>query len=71
MTPSEPEPPWAAVHRAAVAARQMSYTDPATGYRVFTELAHRVRGSCCGSACRHCPFDHENVPVELLKRQGS
>jgi hypothetical protein len=28
---------------------------------VFTELYHRSRGSCCGSGCRHCPFDHLNV----------
>ena len=33
----------------------------ATGYKVFTVLAHEKRGKCCGSACRHCPFDHENV----------
>jgi hypothetical protein len=29
---------------------------------VFTELYHRARGTCCGSACRHCPYDHVNVP---------
>lgn len=29
---------------------------------VFTELYHRARGSCCGSACRHCPYDQVNVP---------
>ena len=29
---------------------------------VFTELYHRARGFCCGSACRHCPYDHVNVP---------
>ena len=29
---------------------------------IFTEAYHRARGSCCGSGCRHCPFDHENVP---------
>ena len=31
------------------------------GLMVFTERYHRSRGSCCGSACRHCPFDHVNV----------
>uniref|UniRef100_A0A673LR00 Uncharacterized protein n=1 Tax=Sinocyclocheilus rhinocerous TaxID=307959 RepID=A0A673LR00_9TELE len=29
--------------------------DPITGYSVFTEFAHRKRGRCCGSACRHDP----------------
>jgi Family of unknown function (DUF5522) len=31
-------------------------------YMVFTETWHLKRGYCCGSACRHCPFGHENVP---------
>ena len=31
-------------------------------YMVFTEAWHLKRGYCCGSACRHCPYDHENVP---------
>ncbi|MEZ5044654.1 MAG: cysteine-rich CWC family protein [Saprospiraceae bacterium] len=28
---------------------------------VFTEWFHLKRGHCCGSACRHCPYDHVNV----------
>jgi len=32
------------------------------GCVVFTAAYHLKRGSCCGNACRHCPFDHENVP---------
>lgn len=31
------------------------------GFMVFTEAYHSARGRCCGNACRHCPFDHENV----------
>jgi hypothetical protein len=31
-------------------------------YMVFTEAWHLKRGYCCGSACRHCPFGHGNVP---------
>jgi hypothetical protein len=31
-------------------------------YMVFTAAWHLKRGYCCGSACRHCPFNHENVP---------
>ena len=31
------------------------------GYMVFTEAYHLARGACCGNACRHCPFEHENV----------
>ncbi len=40
---------------------QYKYKDPATGYAVMTEHAHRARGTCCGNACRHCPFAHVNV----------
>jgi hypothetical protein len=31
-------------------------------YMVFTAAWHLKRGYCCGSACRHCPYGHENVP---------
>jgi hypothetical protein len=31
-------------------------------YMVFTEAWHLKRGYCCGSACHHCPYNHENVP---------
>jgi hypothetical protein len=24
---------------------------------VFTRLYHLKRGYCCGSGCRHCPYD--------------
>jgi len=24
---------------------------------VFTAAYHLKRGSCCGSGCRHCPYD--------------
>jgi hypothetical protein len=30
-------------------------------YVVFTAAHHLRRGSCCGSGCRHCPFE----PVAL------
>jgi hypothetical protein len=56
---------WRPVHRDAVARGLRHYVDPATGYRVMTELCHRDRGTCCGSGCRHCPYDHAKVPPEL------
>tara|TARA_B110000967_G_C18475952_1_gene359746 strand:- start:3 stop:167 length:165 start_codon:yes stop_codon:yes gene_type:complete len=31
------------------------------GLMVLTERFHLVRGNCCGNACRHCPYNHENV----------
>lgn len=57
-----PIPPDAVVaHAAAVARRSQTYEDPATGYTVFTELAHRARGGCCGRQCRHCCYGWRNV----------
>ncbi|MBT8326992.1 MAG: hypothetical protein KJP21_04670 [Bacteroidia bacterium] len=32
------------------------------GMLVFTEAYHLKRGECCGSACKHCPYEHKNVP---------
>jgi len=57
----DPRPAYDALHEAACARGERSYIDPATEYLVFTRLAHLDRGTCCGSACRHCPYDHENV----------
>jgi len=51
-----------AIHKAACAAGQRTYRDPLTGYMVFTALALEDNGFCCGSRCRHCPFEHVNVP---------
>lgn len=55
------EPPWMEPWRDAVSCGADRYMDPATGYMVFTEAVHRRRGTCCGGACRHCPFGHEQV----------
>ncbi len=32
------------------------------GLMVMTESYHLKRGYCCGSTCRHCPYEHKNVP---------
>ncbi len=41
------------------------YTE--NGLVVFTERYHLKRGLCCGTGCRHCPYDH--VAVERLYRE--
>ncbi len=43
-----------------------TYIDPHTGYTVITQRAHEERGTCCGSKCRHCPYDWIRVPDSLL-----
>ena len=49
------------LHKNAVLQLSTTYIDPATGFTVFTELAHLRRGKCCGNMCRHCPYGWENV----------
>ncbi|OXB68283.1 UNVERIFIED_CONTAM: hypothetical protein H355_007060, partial [Colinus virginianus] len=51
-------------------AGRLTYVDPATGYQVFTEVAHLQRGKCCGSACRHqCPYEQVNVKDQSKKKR--
>ena len=68
MSASAPRPPLPKniedIHALACAASQETYKDPRTGYTVFTAFSHTKRGTCCGSACRHCPFDHVNVAAK-------
>ena len=52
------------LHRCAVERGEHTYIDPATGYQVFTQLAALDRGRCCGSGCRHCPYEHDRVPAK-------
>ncbi|KAG0232549.1 hypothetical protein B0O80DRAFT_429291 [Mortierella sp. GBAus27b] len=54
---------WQEAHRLACEGNRKMYIDPKTGYSVMTELLHRRRGYCCGNACRHCPYNQENVGV--------
>ena len=62
------EDSWLILHERACRAGEEFYVDPETGWRVFTEVGLRRRGSCCGSGCRHCPYAHEGVPVEERPR---
>ncbi len=44
-------------------AKEESYVDPGSGYLVFSSYGLLKRGQCCGSACRHCPYEYERVPL--------
>ncbi|KAK3266690.1 hypothetical protein CYMTET_24706 [Cymbomonas tetramitiformis] len=55
------------LHHTACEAGSNTYSDPETGYTVFTARAHLMRGKCCGAPtpgeserkwrCRHCPYE--------------
>ena len=44
------------LHANACSSNLPTYTDPYTGYEVFTADFLRRRGYCCGNGCRHCPY---------------
>ena len=56
-------------HNQAVKNRHFTYDDPETGLRVLTRLRHFLKGTCCGNACRHCIYSHQNVDPKLAKRK--
>lgn len=54
-------------HLKALRERRLSYKDPKKGVSVMTVSQHLLRGKCCGSGCRHCPFQHENAALQIKK----
>lgn len=44
-------------HERAMDAGLSTYRDPATGSSVMTADYLASRGWCCGSGCRHCPWE--------------
>lgn len=57
-------------HKQAMESDESSYRDPETGYRVLTERFLIERGHCCGSGCRHCPFEDELYEEEELDNES-
>lgn len=47
---------WTLIHEKACTRGEDTYLDPETGYQVMTEVFLKIRGTCCESACRHCPY---------------
>ena len=58
---------WTAKHEEACALLEETYLDPETGYQVMTELFLKKRGSCCESACRHCPYGFVNKEKDPIR----
>ncbi len=56
MTQPKTQPYYMQQHAEAVENGCEHYIDAKTGFLVFTELTHKARGTCCKSACRHCPY---------------
>lgn len=62
--------PWGTAHRQALKNGESFYIDPQTGFHVFTEIGLRRRGHCCGSGCRHCPFQHQSMSLSDRAARG-
>lgn len=45
------------LHKEAIDDKNDIYIDPETGFAVLTAEFLLKRGYCCGSSCRHCPYD--------------
>ena len=56
-------------HNEAVKNLHFTYDDPDTGLKVITRLRHFLKGTCCGNACRHCVYDHQNVDAKLKEKR--
>lgn len=54
-------------HNEAVKKGHFSYDDPFTNEKILTRLRHFLKNTCCGKACRHCIYNHENVTDERKK----
>lgn len=40
------------------------------GLLVYTAAYHLKRGQCCGSGCRHCPYEPRHIEGNTAVRQG-
>ena len=54
-------------HKEAIENFHFTYDDPETGLKVVTRLRHFLKGTCCGNACRHCVYNHQNVDPERAR----
>ncbi|XP_009077603.1 PREDICTED: uncharacterized protein C1orf53 homolog, partial [Acanthisitta chloris] len=50
-------------------AGQQTAVDPVTRGVELSEVACLERGNCCGSACRHCPYEQVNVKDQSKKKR--
>ena len=56
-------------HNEAVKNFHFTYDDPETGLKVITRLRHFLKSTCCGNACRHCIYNHQNVDQKFKERK--
>jgi iron complex transport system substrate-binding protein len=55
-------PDFYSLHKQACEEDELFYNDPDTGFKVFTEVAHKRRGKCCGSGTSSLNQNKTNNP---------
>jgi len=58
-------------HALAIATGRPTYSDPLTGFTVFTARFLADRGWCCESGCRHCPFEPSSARPSRSDETGA
>lgn len=56
-------------HKEAIEDFHWTYIDPESGNKAITRFRHYLKKTCCGNACRHCIYNHEQVPEELKPKK--
>ena len=52
-------------HKEAIEDFHWTYIDPESGNKAITRFRHYLKKTCCGNACRHCIYDHEQVRIDI------
>jgi hypothetical protein len=60
MNGGNPMPPEDPLHGNKAAPQQPNWYFEG-GFLVYTAAYHLKRGSCCGSGCRHCPYEPKHI----------
>ena len=53
-------------HKEAIEDFHWTYIDPESGNKAITRFRHYLKKKCCGNACRHCIYNHEQVRDILI-----
>ena len=52
-------------HKEAIEDFHWTYIDPESGNKAITRFRHYLKKTCCGNACRHCIYNHEQVRIDI------
>ena len=65
------DPPWKEAHARALQEGAEGYSDPVTGFWVWTEIAHRKKGRVLPQWLSSLPLAGTGIEVKTKKEPGS